>query len=124
MGNKISPPTKEIRGNADHFLGRRRLNVISGPRGLSPFSPDRGAIRWESDGRKRTVLKKGESMIKSFCTAFWQEEDGQDLVEYSLLLAFIALATIGVLTTVQGSLKTLWGTVNTQLGTANTNAGT
>lgn len=63
-------------------------------------------------------------MIKSFCTAFWKEEDGQDLVEYSLLLAFIALATIGVLTTVQGSLKTLWGTVNTQLGTANKDATT
>ncbi len=61
-------------------------------------------------------------MITSFAKKFWQEDDGQDLVEYSLLLAFIALATIGVLTTVQGSLKTLWGTVNTQLGTANTAA--
>lgn len=61
-------------------------------------------------------------MIKTFLNGLWQEEDGQDLVEYSLLLAFIALATIGVLTTVQGSIKTLWGTINTKLGTANTAA--
>ena len=61
-------------------------------------------------------------MLKTI-KALWQEEDGQDLVEYSLLLAFIALATIGVLTTVQGSIKTLWATISTKLGTANTAAG-
>jgi Flp pilus assembly pilin Flp len=55
--------------------------------------------------------------------AFWQEEDGQDLVEYSLLLAFIALGAIAILTTVKASITTLWTTVNTSLGTANKAAG-
>jgi Flp pilus assembly pilin Flp len=50
------------------------------------------------------------------------EEDGQDLVEYSLLLAFLALATIGLLTNARTSLNGLWGTVATSLNTANTTA--
>ena len=61
-------------------------------------------------------------MINSFVTALWQEEDGQDLGEYSLLLAFIALGTIAALTTVQKQVNTLWATINTKLGTANTAA--
>ncbi len=53
---------------------------------------------------------------------FWHEEDGQDLVEYSLLLAFIALAAIGVLTNVSKSINGLWTTVNTSLSGANSTA--
>lgn len=61
-------------------------------------------------------------MIHSFVTALIKEEDGQDLVEYSLLLCFIALAAVAILTTVKGSINTLWTTVNTKLTTANTAA--
>lgn len=61
-------------------------------------------------------------MIKNLCEAFVREEDGQDLVEYSLLLAFIGLAAVTILTTVKGSINTLWTTVNTKLTTANTAA--
>lgn len=49
---------------------------------------------------------------------FWTEEDGQDLVEYSLLLAFIALAAVGVLSTIKTSISTIWTSVNTNLSTA------
>ena len=54
-------------------------------------------------------------MINSFAKAFWQEEDGQDLVEYSLLMAFIALAAVGVLGTVKNSISSIWTSINTQL---------
>lgn len=57
-------------------------------------------------------------MIQSLVNALIKEEDGQDLVEYSLLLAFIALAVIALMTSVKGSLTTLWTTVNTKLSTA------
>lgn len=57
-------------------------------------------------------------MFHSFWNAFWQEEDGQDLVEYSLLLAFIALAAIAVLTSVKTNINQLWTQVNTRLTTA------
>ena len=60
----------------------------------------------------------------SFIKAFCKDEGGQDLVEYSLLLAFLALATIGLLTNARTSLNGLWGTVSTSLNTANTTAKT
>lgn len=53
---------------------------------------------------------------------FLQEEQGQDLVEYSLLLAFVALVGVSILTSVQSSIKGIWTTVNTTLATANTQA--
>ncbi len=55
----------------------------------------------------------------NFLNGLWREEDGQDLVEYSLLLAFIALAAIGVLTNVSKSINGLWTTVNSSLTNAN-----
>jgi pilus assembly protein Flp/PilA len=35
----------------------------------------------------------------------WQEENGQDLVEYALVAALIALASVAALNTLSGSLK-------------------
>jgi Flp pilus assembly pilin Flp len=57
-------------------------------------------------------------MINSNLKAFWQEEDGQDLVEYSLLLAFIALAAVALLSSAGGSIKTIWTGINSQLTNA------
>ncbi len=50
--------------------------------------------------------------------AFFKEEDGQDLVEYSLLLAFIALAAIAVLSAVRTSVSTIWSKINSTLTNA------
>jgi pilus assembly protein Flp/PilA len=61
-------------------------------------------------------------MVTSTLKMLWQEEDGQDLVEYSLLLAFIALAAVTVLSSAGTSIKTLFNTMSTQLNTANTTA--
>jgi Flp pilus assembly pilin Flp len=46
--------------------------------------------------------------MKKCFLRLWTEEDGQDLVEYSLLLAFIALAAIALLTSVSGNVVGLW----------------
>jgi Flp pilus assembly pilin Flp len=48
----------------------------------------------------------------------WQNETGQDLIEYSLLLAFIALAAIALLSSAGGSVKTIWTRVNSSLTSA------
>jgi Flp pilus assembly pilin Flp len=47
-----------------------------------------------------------------------KEEDGQDLVEYSLLLAFIALAAIALLSAAGSSLTDIWSGINTSLTSA------
>ena len=57
-------------------------------------------------------------MINLNLKAFWQEEEGQDLVEYSLLLAFIALAAIALLSSAGTSVKTIWTGINSQLTNA------
>jgi Flp pilus assembly pilin Flp len=61
-------------------------------------------------------------MIHSILNAFWQEEDGQDMVEYSLLLAFIALAAVGLLSGIKTQISTLYTTINSTLASTNTSA--
>lgn len=61
-------------------------------------------------------------MMTSALKTFWQEEDGQDLVEYALLLAFVSLAAIVILGNVGTSIKNLFTTVSSTLVVANTNA--
>lgn len=46
---------------------------------------------------------------------FVREEEGQDLVEYALLLALITLAVAATLGTFTESLKTVWTTVGSKL---------
>jgi Flp pilus assembly pilin Flp len=50
---------------------------------------------------------------------FWVDEQGQDLIEYTLLMAFVALASAALFLGAGGSVKGIWGTANTQLTTAN-----
>ncbi len=61
-------------------------------------------------------------MNTSALLAFWKEEDGQDLVEYSLLLAFIALAAVALLGTAKTTINGLWTSVTSNLNSANTAA--
>ncbi|MFZ5928828.1 MAG: Flp family type IVb pilin [Acidobacteriota bacterium] len=46
---------------------------------------------------------------------FWKEEEGQDLVEYALLLGFISLAVVTALTGVRTQLNTLYNSTATTL---------
>ena len=51
---------------------------------------------------------------------FLRDEQGQDLIEYTLLLAFVALASAALFITAGGSIKTIWTTASTQLANAAT----
>ncbi|HVN06876.1 MAG TPA: hypothetical protein VMT86_20800 [Bryobacteraceae bacterium] len=53
----------------------------------------------------------------------WQQEEGQDLTEYVLLLAFIALTTAALVTAPASSINQLWSAENTTLSTAASTAG-
>jgi Flp pilus assembly pilin Flp len=53
---------------------------------------------------------------------FLKDEQGQDLIEYTLLMAFIALASAAIFTSAGGSISGIWGTASNQLSTANANA--
>ena len=50
---------------------------------------------------------------------FLESEEGQDLVEYSLLLAFVALAGAAMYIGMGQSTRTIWTIVNSRLAAAN-----
>jgi Flp pilus assembly pilin Flp len=50
--------------------------------------------------------------------SLWQEEDGQDLVEYSLLLGFIAVGSMAALGGAKSSITSLWNAINKDLSNA------
>ncbi len=51
---------------------------------------------------------------------FWNDENGQDLIEYTLLMAFVALASAALFLGAGGSISGIWTTSNSQLAAANT----
>ena len=52
--------------------------------------------------------------------AFLLDESGQDLIEYTLLMAFVALASAALFIGAGGSIKGIWSVSNSQLEAANT----
>jgi Flp pilus assembly pilin Flp len=58
----------------------------------------------------------------TFLWNFLKEEEGQDLIEYSLLMAFVALASATLFLGAGKSIKGIWTTTNSQLVAANSNA--
>ena len=54
--------------------------------------------------------------------AFWSDEQGQDLIEYTLLMAFVALASAALFLGAGGSISGIWSTSNSQLVAANSSA--
>jgi Flp pilus assembly pilin Flp len=68
----------------------------------------------------RSATKQGEGEMVSFMRKFWQEESGQDLIEYTLLLAFVALASASLFLSAGNSVGGIWGSANSQLVAANT----
>jgi len=55
----------------------------------------------------------------TFLRNFWNDEQGQDLIEYTLLMAFVALASAALFLGAGGSIKGIWVTTNNQLSQAN-----
>jgi Flp pilus assembly pilin Flp len=60
--------------------------------------------------------------MRSFFCKLWSDEQGQDLIEYTLLMAFVALASAALFLGAGGSIAGIWTTTNTQLTNANTQA--
>jgi Flp pilus assembly pilin Flp len=53
---------------------------------------------------------------------FLKDEQGQDLIEYTLLLAFVALASAALFIAAGGSVSGIWQAANSRLEAANTAA--
>lgn len=60
--------------------------------------------------------------MKNMIMRFVKDEQGQDLIEYTLLMAFVALASAAIFINAGTSIKGIWGSASTQLSNAATAA--
>jgi len=58
------------------------------------------------------------NLLRNFLT----DDSGQDLIEYTLLMAFVALASAALFLGAGGSIQGIWTTSNSQLAAANSQA--
>jgi Flp pilus assembly pilin Flp len=53
-------------------------------------------------------------MIQTLCR-FWRDDEGQDLIEYSLLITFIVVACMWFVGAGASPVKTIWTSANNQV---------
>jgi pilus assembly protein Flp/PilA len=61
--------------------------------------------------------RKGKTRMKNVFMRLWKEEEGQDLVEYVLLVVVVALACIAGMTTLATAINTAFTSAGTAMGT-------
>jgi Flp pilus assembly pilin Flp len=60
----------------------------------------------------------GQFFSEKSAQQFWKDESGQDLIEYTLLIAAIVLGSAALFAKVGTSTSTIWGGANTTLHNA------
>lgn len=60
--------------------------------------------------------------MKNLMTRFVREEEGQDIIEYALLAAFISISGYALLTSIGGSVNSIYSAVSTKTASAATTA--
>jgi Flp pilus assembly pilin Flp len=61
--------------------------------------------------------EKRELLLRSI-GGFWRDENGQDLIEYTLLMAFVALASAALFTSSGSSVSKVWSSSSSALSRA------
>ena len=61
-----------------------------------------------------------EDRMIELVQALWTDESGQDLAEYALLIALIALAVIVAVTLLGGTIRNVFNTIGSTLSTVPT----
>jgi Flp pilus assembly pilin Flp len=83
----------------------------------SGATPTKGLPSAPRRGKKRKlyIRLKGDTQMLTFMKKFIRDEEGQDLVEYALLLVFLALAAITILPTLGSSVNKVFSQSNSAL---------
>jgi pilus assembly protein Flp/PilA len=63
------------------------------------------------------------SVVKNLISRFVREEEGQDIIEYALLAAFVSIIAATVIQTIGTDVKTIYDNVKIQTGNAATASG-
>ncbi len=56
--------------------------------------------------------KGSATLVREITQRFWKDQQGQDLTEYALLLAFVVLAAAGLFVVSGNSVVTIWSVSN------------
>ena len=56
--------------------------------------------------------------MTTFLRNLWMDDQGQDLIEYTLLMAFVALASAALFISSGSSVSKIWSVTNVLLSTA------
>ncbi len=56
--------------------------------------------------------------MRKLIILFWLEEQGQDITEYSLLLAFVCVAAAALFIPTSTNIMTIWGVSSNQMSSA------
>jgi pilus assembly protein Flp/PilA len=56
--------------------------------------------------------------MKLFCTNLWQDTQGQDLVEYALMVGLVAVAAVAVVPQMATQINTIFNKVTSTLTSA------
>jgi pilus assembly protein Flp/PilA len=102
--------------------------IVRQPLILKLKSPrDNGAIVWHVDcyirqqlranEPQRTQTEKGKQM-KNLLKRLWQEEEGQDLVEYGLLLVLVSLGAVAAMGTLASAISNAFGNASKNLSSS------
>jgi Flp pilus assembly pilin Flp len=81
---------------------------------------ERAALKYLSNSNQDRQIQNEEWI--SVMWNFLQDEQGQDLIEYTLLLAFVALASASLFITAGSSVNGIWTKASSRLAAANTSA--
>jgi Flp pilus assembly pilin Flp len=81
-------------------------------------------LAWHVDLLSKFRLSRADLKLYVFYMTLFQhfltDEQGQDLIEYTLLMAFVALASAAIFIQAGSSISGIWGAASTQLSNANT----
>jgi pilus assembly protein Flp/PilA len=58
--------------------------------------------------------------MKTFCKSLWQDTQGQDLVEYALMVGLVAVAAVAVVPQMAVQINTIFNKVTSTLTSAAT----
>lgn len=56
--------------------------------------------------------------MKTFCKSLWQDTEGQDLVEYALMVGMVAVAAVAAMPALSTSISTVFSKVSSTLTSA------
>jgi pilus assembly protein Flp/PilA len=63
-------------------------------------------------------MEKGAIPMKTFCKCLWQDTQGQDLVEYALMVGLVAVAAVAVVPQMATQINTIFNKVTSVLTSA------